>query len=83
LLEAFADRRYTDAGKLTPRSQPGAVLHGAEVLTQVRQLLEQGTVTTDSGKALPLSADTLCVHGDNIAAITQLTEIRELLRQWP
>lgn len=83
LLEAFADRRYTDAGKLTPRSQPGAVLHGAEVLTQVRQLLEQGTVTTDSGKALPLTADTLCVHGDNIAAITQLTEIRELLRQWP
>ena len=80
LLEAFADRRYTDAGKLTPRSQTGAVLHGAEVLTQVRQLVTQGSVTTDSGKTLPLAADTLCVHGDNVAAITQLTEIRELLR---
>ena len=80
LLEAFADRRYTDAGKLTPRSQAGAVLHGAEVLTQVRQLVAQGSVTTDSGKTLPLAADTLCVHGDNVAAITQLTEIRELLR---
>lgn len=81
LLEAFADRRYTDAGKLTPRSQAGAVLHGAEVLAQVRQLLTQGSVTTDSGNILPLAADTLCVHGDNLAAITQLTEIRELLRQ--
>ena len=80
LLEAFADRRYTDAGKLTPRSQTGAVLHGAEVLAQVRQLVAQGSVTTDSGKTLPLAADTLCVHGDNVAAITQLTEIRELLR---
>lgn len=80
LLEAFADRRYTDAGKLTPRSQAGAVLHGAEVLAQVRQLVAQGSVTTDSGKTLPLAADTLCVHGDNVAAITQLTEIRELLR---
>lgn len=80
LLEAFADRRYTDAGKLTPRSQAGAVLHGAEVLTQVRQLVAEGSVTTDSGKTLPLAADTLCVHGDNVAAITQLTEIRELLR---
>lgn len=80
LLEAFADRRYTDAGKLTPRSQAGAVLHGDEVLTQVRQLVTQGSVTTDSGKTLPLAADTLCVHGDNVAAITQLTEIRELLR---
>ena len=80
LLEAFADRRYTDAGKLTPRSQAGAVLHGAEVLAQVRQLVARGSVTTDSGKTLPLAADTLCVHGDNVAAITQLTEIRELLR---
>lgn len=80
LLEAFADRRYTDAGKLTPRSQAGAVLHGAEVLAQVWQLVAQGSVTTDSGKKLPLAADTLCVHGDNVAAITQLTEIRELLR---
>lgn len=80
LLEAFADRRYTAEGKLTPRSQPGAVLHGAEVLAQVRQLVSAGSVTTNTGTTLPLAADTLCVHGDNTVAITQLTEIRELLR---
>lgn len=79
LLEAFADRRYTDEGKLTPRTQPGAVLHGEAVLQQVQQLLTHGSVTTQSGKALPLQADTLCVHGDNLAAISQLQQIRSLL----
>lgn len=79
LLEAFADRRYTDDGKLTPRTQPGAVLHGEQVLQQVQQLLQQGSVTTQSGNALPLQADTLCVHGDNLAAIAQLKQIRDLL----
>ncbi|GHG77000.1 UPF0271 protein [Alishewanella longhuensis] len=81
LLEAFADRRYTDQGKLTPRTQPGAVLHGSEVLQQVQQLLNYGSVTTESGKALPLHADTLCVHGDNLAAISQLQQIRELINR--
>lgn len=81
LLEAFADRRYTDDGKLTPRTQPGAVLHGAAVLEQVQQLVTLGSVTTQSGKTLPLRADTLCVHGDNLAAISQLQQIRALLTQ--
>ncbi len=79
-FEAFADRRYTAAGTLTPRSQAGAVLHGAEVMAQVKQLLITGTVTTDCGQALALQADTLCVHGDNPAAINQLTAISALLQ---
>ncbi|MGP9802896.1 5-oxoprolinase subunit PxpA [Rheinheimera sp. NSM] len=80
LFEAFADRRYTDEGTLTPRSQSGAVLHSAEMLAQVTQLVKQGCVTTASGKQLALSADTLCVHGDNQAAITQVQQIRALLK---
>lgn len=79
LFEAFADRRYTDAGVLTPRSQAGAVLHEDEMLAQVRQLIQHGTVTTVSGNTLALSADTLCVHGDNKAAVAQVEKIRALL----
>lgn len=79
LFEAFADRRYTDEGKLTPRSQAGAVLSEAEMLQQVEQLVQSGTVTTQTGKKLALQADTLCVHGDNPTAITQIAKIRELL----
>ena len=79
LFEAFADRRYTDEGTLTPRSQAGAVLHGDDMLAQVRQLVKHGSVTTVSGKQLALTADTLCVHGDNPAAIAQVQQIRALL----
>lgn len=79
LFEAFADRRYTDAGALTPRSQAGAVLQEDEMLAQVRQLIQHGTVTTVSGNTLALSADTLCVHGDNKAAVAQVEKIRALL----
>ncbi|MEH8016633.1 5-oxoprolinase subunit PxpA [Rheinheimera muenzenbergensis] len=79
LFEAFADRRYTDEGTLTPRSQAGAVLHGDDMLAQVRQLVKHGSVTTASGKQLALQADTLCVHGDNQTAIAQVQQIRALL----
>lgn len=79
LFEAFADRRYTDEGTLTPRSQSGAVLHGDEMLAQVARLVKHGTVTTVSGKQLALNADTLCVHGDNQTAIAQVQQIRALL----
>lgn len=79
LFEAFADRRYTDTGKLTPRSQAGAVLSETEMLQQVQQLAQSGTVTTQSGQTLALQADTLCVHGDNPAAILQIAKIRQLL----
>ena len=80
LFEAFADRRYTDEGKLTPRNQSGAVLHDAEVLTQVTELLNDGSVTTATGQRLALQADTLCVHGDNPAAVAQAAQIRQLLQ---
>lgn len=79
LFEAFADRRYTDEGKLTPRSQTGAVLSETEMLQQVQQLVQSGTVTSQTGKKLALQADTLCVHGDNPTAIAQIAKIRELL----
>jgi UPF0271 protein len=55
------------------------VLHGDDMLAQVRQLVKHGSVTTASGKQLALSADTLCVHGDNPAAIAQIQQIRALL----
>ncbi|MDX1678616.1 5-oxoprolinase subunit PxpA [Arsukibacterium sp.] len=83
LFEAFADRRYTDEGRLTPRSASGAVLHGTDVLTQVSELINDGSVTTSSGQRLALNADTLCVHGDNPGAIEQVAQIRALLSRTP
>ncbi|GAB3309711.1 5-oxoprolinase subunit PxpA [Haliea atlantica] len=79
LFEAFADRCYTDDGRLLSRRQPGAVHDHRRTLAQVEQLIETGTVTTVSGKRLPLSADTLCVHGDNPEAVAVVAEIRTLV----
>ncbi|WP_290699740.1 5-oxoprolinase subunit PxpA [Amphritea sp.] len=80
-FEIFADRCYDDDGKLLARTKPGAVHTKEKMLTQVKQLKEQGTVTTVSGHTLNLRADTLCVHGDNMDGVNAIEEIRELIRQ--
>ncbi|WP_019027564.1 5-oxoprolinase subunit PxpA [Colwellia piezophila] len=77
--EAFADRCYGDDGQLLARSQAGAVLTKEAMLAQVKQLVEHGTVTTISGKILKLEVDSLCVHGDNIASVQAIGEIKDLL----
>lgn len=80
LFETFADRCYGDNGQLLPRTQPGAVHNRELMLDQVRQLHEDHSVTTVSGKRLPISADTLCVHGDNPEAVADIRTIRALIR---
>lgn len=79
LFEAFADRRYMADGSLMPRSEAGAVLHSEDILQQAQQLLRSGTVVSASGTALQLHAQTLCVHGDNPAAVAVVAAIRALL----
>lgn len=79
LSEAFADRCYDDDGKLLSRSKTGAVHNKEKMLAQVKQLKEQGSVTTISGKILTLNADSLCVHGDNIEGVQAIEAIRELI----
>ena len=49
----LADRAYDDEGLLVPRKLPGSVIHDeAAVLARVRQLLDDGTVTTYGGKTI-------------------------------
>ncbi|NHH87661.1 hypothetical protein IMPJCBKJ_00188 [Pseudoalteromonas sp. MB47] len=81
ILEAFADRQYTDEGKLVSRSLAGSVHDKAALMAQVKQLVAHGTVTTRSGQQMALNADSLCVHGDNEAGITLIQEIKALCQQ--
>ncbi|NNG41666.1 5-oxoprolinase subunit PxpA [Pseudoalteromonas sp. NEC-BIFX-2020_002] len=78
ILEAFADRQYTDDGLLVSRKVAGSVHDKPALISQVKQLLATGCVTTQSGKKLPLHADSLCVHGDNAAGIILIQEIKAL-----
>jgi UPF0271 protein len=79
--EAFADRCYDDEGRLLARSEHGAVLNKAAMLKQVKQLAEQGTITTISGKVIKLNVDSLCVHGDNLEGVQAIADIKALISQ--
>ncbi|MDN4503469.1 5-oxoprolinase subunit PxpA [Alteromonadaceae bacterium BrNp21-10] len=78
-FEAFADRCYQDNGLLVPRTETAAVHDQAATLAQVKQLCEQGRVTTQSGNNLAIRADSLCVHGDNAEAVLVMADIRQLV----
>ena len=76
LGEAFADRRYTDDGQLSPRSQDGAVITEPETaVTQILSIVEHARVESINGKWLPLQAQSICVHSDTPGALDHLTII--------
>jgi len=80
LLEAFADRAYDDQGQLVSRRQAGAVHEDPELIVkQALSFARQGGVTSATGKWLDLPADSLCVHGDNEAALEAVRAIRTAL----
>lgn len=78
-FEAFADRCYTDDGSLMSRNLPGALHTPERMLAQVAQLQREQSVSTNSGKVLPLQFDTVCVHGDNPTGVAAIAAIRALL----
>ena len=68
--EVFADRTYQEDGSLTPRSQPNALIEDEEQCSrQVMQMVHEGTVTTISGKQIPIIAETICIHSDGKLAV--------------
>lgn len=78
--EAFADRTYQDDGSLTPRTSSNALItDSATAVNQVLQLVEQNSVTTLSGKTIPVRADTVCIHGDGPNAVRFAKKIYKAL----
>lgn len=78
--EAFADRGYTAAGTLVPRSEAGAlVTEPDEVAARVLRLVEDGTVLAVDGTVVPVEADSVCVHGDSPDAVAMARAVRERL----
>lgn len=63
--EGFPDRRYTPAGRLVPRSEPGALVHAShEVAANAVALAGTGQVQT------------VCVHGDSPGAVATARAVR-------
>ncbi|MBQ0084281.1 MAG: 5-oxoprolinase subunit PxpA [Clostridiales bacterium] len=80
--EVFADRGYMDDGTLVPRSMPGAMIHDRnEAIKRTIRMVKEGKVETVTGKVIDITADSICVHGDNPDAIGFVKEIKERLEK--
>ena len=79
-FEFFADRAYNPDGTLVSRREPGAVIHDAQAVAQrVLRMVTQDSVMVSDGTAIPLKANTICVHGDNPEAVALIQTIRNVL----
>jgi UPF0271 protein len=80
-FEAFPDRAYNKDGSLVSRREKGAVIHDHEIVAKrgLKMALEGKVVTLD-GTEIELKADTLCVHGDNPAAVEVVKRVRQELK---
>jgi UPF0271 protein len=80
--EVFADRGYSDDGKLVPRNEKGAVILDAQtVISRAIQMVKNKCVESVSGKSIVLEADTICIHGDNPNAPDLVTNMVRAFRQ--
>lgn len=80
--EAFVDRAYLPDGTLVPRSEEGAVLHDpAAVVTQAVRLATRKEVVAVDGTVVPVSADSLCIHGDTPGAVNMAAAVRAGLEE--
>ena len=79
-FEFFADRAYNPDGSLVPRQQPGAVIKDHRLAAErVLKMATEGEVVCVDGSKLRLAAETICVHGDNPAAVQLVKHIGETL----
>ena len=68
--EVYADRTYADTFNLTPRSEPGSVIHDPDTACRrVLGMLAERELVAESGRSLAVEIDSICVHGDNPAAV--------------
>ncbi len=76
--EIFADRAYNDDATLVDRSQPGAMIHEpGEAADRIARMVRAGAIITTSGRQIETRIDTICVHGDNAAAVALARAVRE------
>jgi 5-oxoprolinase (ATP-hydrolysing) subunit A len=78
--EAFADRAYDRHGFLVSRDLPGALLADATAAAdQVLEMVTAGRVRSIDGNWVSLRPDSICLHGDNPAAIALARQLRSAL----
>ena len=80
--EVFADRNYMPDGSLVPRTRSDALLHDPEeAANRVFGMLRDNKVRTIDGSEVPVTVDTICVHGDTTGAVQFARQLRLALHQ--
>jgi 5-oxoprolinase (ATP-hydrolysing) subunit A len=78
--EAFADRAYRSDGQLVSRRQRNAVLHDVdEIADRVASMVIAGRVAAVDGSTIPVTVNSVCVHGDSPGAVQIARAVRQRL----
>ncbi len=77
--EGFGDRTYNEDGSLVPRSAPGALLTDLDAVVDQVLLMVEGKVRAITGRMIPITVETVCLHGDTPGAPAIARRLRERL----
>ena len=78
IAEVFADRGYEDDGTLAPRDAPGGMIEEAATsVAQALGMVEEGVVVSRHGSRVPVTAGTMCLHGDQPGAVAFAQALRQ------
>jgi len=78
--EAFADRSYRPDGQLVSRRERHAVLHDPdEIAERVISMVTNGRVAAVDGSTIPITVESVCVHGDSDGAVQIAGAVRARL----
>ncbi|TSA10682.1 MAG: LamB/YcsF family protein [Betaproteobacteria bacterium] len=78
IAEVFADRGYEDDGTLAPRDAPGGMIEDAAIsVAQALGMVEEGVVVSRHGSRVPVTAGTMCLHGDQPGAMAFAQALRQ------
>lgn len=78
--EFYADRRYDDDGNIISRKNPVAMIKDADqAAEQVLRAVRDGVVISVSGKEVPVTVDSICIHGDEPTAVPVARAVRTAL----
>ncbi len=79
-LEVFADRTYEDDATLTPRSIEGSLITDLDqVKNNVKKMIEEKSIISRSGKKLPTTFHSICLHSDTPKSVEISNQICKLL----
>lgn len=78
--EAFADRAYRPDGQLVSRRERNAVLDDVDrIADRVATMIGRHRVTAVDGSTIPITVESICVHGDSPGAVRIATAVRDRL----